>query len=84
MADVVYRVLACFRDRIGVRSFNVGIAYPPFGSKEGWDGFPLVARMLDRGDINDLSSDIGAMEFYGANVVSSDPFATAEYLRMQP
>jgi hypothetical protein len=39
-----------------------------------WEGFPLVARLVDRGDTADLSSDIGAMEFYGANVVSSDPF----------
>jgi hypothetical protein len=84
LADGIYQVLACFRDKMGVRSFNVGIAYPPFGSNEGWDGFPVVARMLDRGDLTDLSSDIGAMEFYGANVVSSDPFITAEYLQMQP
>jgi hypothetical protein len=37
--------------------------------------------MLDRGDAGDLSSDIGAMEFWGANVISSDPFETVTALR---
>lgn len=77
LKDSVYRVLACFRDRLNVTSFNVGIVFPPLGGATGWDGFPVVTRMVDRGNTGDLSSDMGAMEFYGANVVSSDPFKTA-------
>jgi len=76
----VYRVLAGFRDRLNVTSFNVGIVFPQLGDATGWDGFPVVARMVDRGNSGDVSSDIGAMEFYGANVVSSDPFHTASAL----
>ena len=74
LADAVYAVLACYRDSLGVKSFNLGIAYPPLDDMGAWEGFPLVARLVDSGDTADLSSDIGAMEFYGANVVSSDPF----------
>ncbi len=73
----IYRMLACFRDRLGVKAFNLGITFPPLDDEPGWDGFPLVTRLLDRGDAGDLSSDIGAMEFWGANVISSDPFKTA-------
>jgi hypothetical protein len=80
LAGAVYQVLASFRDKMGVRSFNVGIAYPPFDMLEGWEGFPVVARILDRGRTGNLSSDISAMEFYGSNVVSSDPFETAKYI----
>ena len=79
--NAVYRVLACFRDRLKVTSFNLGIAFPPIGSKDGWDGFPVIARMLDRGDAGDMSSDISSMELWGANVISSDPFETAKALR---
>jgi hypothetical protein len=76
----IYDVLSCFRDRLQVKSFNLGIIFPPLGDVSGWEGFPLIARMVDRGDTGDLSSDIGAMEFYGANVVNSDPFETARAL----
>jgi hypothetical protein len=79
--EAVYRVLACFRDRLNVTSFNLGIAFPPIGSEQGWEGFPVIVRMLDRGDAGEISSDISAMEFWGANVISSDPFKTASALR---
>jgi hypothetical protein len=64
-----------------VTSFNLGIAFPPLDSEEGWQEFPIIARMLDRGDDGDISSDISAMELWGANVISSDPFKTAAALR---
>ncbi len=76
----IYNVLSCFRDSLQVKSFNLGIVFPPLGDVSGWEGFPLVARMVDRGDTRDFSSDIGAMEFYGANVIDSDPFETARAL----
>ncbi len=81
MKQAVYRVLACFRERLGVASFNLGITFPAIGAEQGWEGFPVIARVLDRGDAGDMSSDIGAMEFWGANVISSDPFKTAEALQ---
>jgi hypothetical protein len=81
LTENIYNVLSCFRDKLNVRSFNVGIVFPPLGDRAGWEGFPVVARMVDRGDIENMSSDISAMEFYGANVVNSDPWETARALR---
>ncbi|MDD5312867.1 MAG: hypothetical protein PHO26_07540 [Dehalococcoidia bacterium] len=80
LKEDVYHVLACFRSLMQVTAFNVGIAFPPLGQTTGWEGFPVIARMVDRGNSYDISSDIGAMEFFGANVVNSDPFRTADVL----
>lgn len=79
--EAVYRTLSCFRDHLGSSSFNLGIAFPPIGSEDGWEGFPTVIRMLDRGDAGEISSDISSMELWGANVISSDPYMTAAALQ---
>lgn len=80
MKESIYHVVSGFRDKLNVKSFNLGLAFPPLDNIAGWEGFPLVVRAVDRGDTADMSSDIGAMEFYCANVVSSDPFRTAAVL----
>jgi hypothetical protein len=49
--------------------------------EEDWRGFPVVVRIVDRGDPNNKTSDIGAMELYAASVIASDPFRVAEALR---
>ena len=80
-AQCIYSVLAGYRDRLQVKSFNLALVFPPLGDVTGWEDFPLVARIVDRGDTADLSSDISAMELYGAGVVTGDPLRTAEILR---
>ena len=79
--NAIYGVLESFRDKLNVKSFNVGIVFPALGDSAGWEGFPLVARMVDRGDTGNASSDLSAMEFYAANVVNSDPWQTAEAIK---
>ncbi len=82
LEEVVYDVLACFRDRLGVTSFNLGLVTPPLAeTEESWEGFPVIVRLVDRGDPGNHSSDIGGMEIYAANVVSSDPFQLTRELR---
>jgi hypothetical protein len=81
LKDVLYDVLACLRDQLGVESFNVVIYRPPFGvSDENWEGFPVIVRIVDRGQLTSRTADFGAMELYAASVVSSDPFKLAETL----
>jgi len=81
LKDRIYDVLACFRDRIGVTSFNLVMYMPPLGdTEENWEGFPVVVRIVDRGDPMARTADIGAMELYAASVVSSDPFRLAAAL----
>jgi hypothetical protein len=70
MADTIYKLLKCYLD-LGVRSFNLAI-------------FQLedyhIARLVDRGSLEDRNSDIGAMELYTASVISSDPFKLAQVI----
>jgi hypothetical protein len=81
LKDAVYDSLACLRDHFGVESFNVVMYRPPFGtSEENWEGFPVIVRIVDRGDLASRTADFGAMELYAASVVASDPFRLAEAL----
>ena len=48
---------------------------------EDWRRFPPIARLVDRGDPANKTSDIGAMELYAASVIATDPFRLAEALR---
>ena len=73
--DALARTLIAYRDRIGVRSFNLVIWRPPLGDgAEAWAWLPPIARIVDRGDPFQRSSDIGAMELYGTPIVATDPY----------
>jgi hypothetical protein len=77
----LYRALACFRDQMGVQSFNVALYAPPIApTDEDWSTFPTIFRIVDRGDPVNRTADIGAMELYAANVIGTDPFYVAQQL----
>lgn len=82
LKDAIAIVLDAFVKRLGVTSFNVAIQMPPIGPvPEDWSGFPVIARIVDRGDPMNRTVDIGAMELYAASVIGTDPFFVAEKLR---
>ena len=82
LKNIIYEVLACFRDEIGVSFFNLGLATPPLAeTEESWEGFPVITWLVDRGDPGTRASDVGGMEIYASSVVSSDPFELARQLR---
>jgi len=75
-------VIRCLVDTLGTASFNLAVYMPPMSSTdEDWTGFPVVARIIDRGDLSTRTADIAAMELYASSVVSSDPFKLAQSLR---
>jgi hypothetical protein len=77
----VYAVLNCLTDQLNVVSFNLAIWQPPMSdSGEDWSDFPIIARIVERGDPLNRTADFGAMELYAASVVSSDPFKVADAL----
>lgn len=81
LKERVYEVLACLRDKVGVLSFNLSLVTPPLAeTKESWEGFPVLVRVVDRGNPNDRASDIAGMSIYASSVVLSDPFALASKL----
>jgi len=64
-----------------MQSFNLAIGLPPLAAvEEDWSGFPMLARLVDRGDPLNRTADIGAMELYAASVIASDPFRVAQAL----
>ena len=81
----VARALLAYRDRLGVRSFNLALWRPPLvtdgATAPGWDAFPTMVRIVDRGDPFSRPSDIGAMELYGTPIVGSDPYDVVTALR---
>jgi len=84
-AATVARTLMAYRDALGVRAFNLALHRPPIDPgitrADGWDAMPPMVHLVDRGDPDSSSSDIGAMELYAAPVVGADPFAVAAALR---
>lgn len=71
-ADAVWRALGAYRDRLGVRSFNLALWREPLGGTGGT--LAPIVRIVDRGDPMSRPSDIGAMELYGTPIVGSDPY----------
>ncbi len=79
---VLHTVLATLVNDLGVNFFNLSLVIPPLAvTPESWQGFPVLVRLLDRGDVANRTSDIGAMEIYAASVVTRDPFELAVCLR---
>ncbi|MEM3063151.1 MAG: hypothetical protein QW303_06390, partial [Nitrososphaerota archaeon] len=75
--DSIYQTIDWYKS-LNVTNFNLAIFLKPLNSKEtGWEGFPFLARITDRGDANTKNSDMGAMECYVTPVVSSDPLVMA-------
>lgn len=68
-------LLDVYINRLGVRSFTLSVARPPVSeTKEDWTDFPVLLRLVDRGDPTSPTADIGAMELYAQSVVASDPY----------
>ena len=87
LAAGIARVLSAYR-AMGVVAHNMALYLPPLApdgedrrAEEDWSAFPPTARLVDRGDPGNRTTDIGAMELYAASVISSDPFRVADALR---
>ena len=78
----LFLALDTFIHRLGVTAFNIAIYVPPLAeTSDAWRGFPIIARLVDRGHPETANSDISAMELYAASVVNADPFRLADALR---
>jgi len=81
LAPAIAKAVSTYR-AAGVVSYNMALYVPPLSPDgEDWRRFPPLARLVDRGDPANKTSDIGAMELYAASVIAADPFRLAEALR---
>lgn len=80
LADALHDVLRGLIERTGTRAFDVAVLMPPLYAppfeerSEDWSGFPVIARLGDRGSPDMISSDIGAIDLYAHNTIAADPF----------
>jgi hypothetical protein len=86
--SAIFQAADCMVKELGVNSFNMGIIYPPMnekrnkGNESGWKGFPVIARIVDRGKLSSKTSDFAGMEIYaGTSVIESDPYKVFESLK---
>jgi hypothetical protein len=85
IVEPLAQTLHVMMENLRVQAFNLALFGPPLGEvDERWAGFPLVARLVDRGDPNSDASDIAAMELFGSSVIASDPFEVARALTKDP
>jgi hypothetical protein len=81
LAEGIVRTLTAYRS-LGVVAHNMALYLPPLAPDgDDWRRFAPHARLVDRGDPANRTSDIGAMELYAASVIASDPFRVADALR---
>ena len=81
LAPALALAIGAFRSR-GVVTYNLALFLPPLSTDgNDWRRFPPQARLVDRGDPANKTSDIGAMELYAASVVAADPFRVVEALQ---
>ena len=83
LASAIHHVLRTYVSELGVVSFNLAIYLKPLAPvAENWDSFPVVAHLVDRGDLGNNTCDFGAVELYAASVVASDPFDVARAMQV--
>ena len=81
IASGVSHALRALRS-VGVVAHDLALYLPPLTADgTDWRRFPVVARLVDRGDPGNRTCDIGSMELYAASVIASDPFVVAASLQ---
>lgn len=74
--EVIYKILRCYIDILGVENFNLALYCPPHMI----DGFYLV-KIVDRGPLFLDTVDMGGMELYGSSVAAADPCKIMETIK---
>jgi len=72
LSDLIYKIIKNYF-RLGVKSFNLSL----YKIENYW-----ITHLVDRGNLEDKSSDIGGMELYGNSVISFDPFKLSEKFKL--
>jgi hypothetical protein len=84
IAAPLAQTLRVMLDSMGVQAFNVAVFGWPLGDvDERWRGFPLVVRLVDRGNPDSDASDVAAMELFGSGVIASDPFEVTRAMQSE-
>jgi len=80
LVEPLFKVLRCFIDKMDVFAFNMVVQMPALTEKKGWQDFPYIGRVVDRGNPLKIGSDFAGMEIYGTPVIGSDSYRVVEEL----
>ncbi|XP_045164722.2 uncharacterized protein LOC123528789 isoform X2 [Mercenaria mercenaria] len=78
-----YFVMRAFLDDIGSGSlcFSSGIAFPSMSGDISCNSLPAYVRILTRGSVADVRSDISSLELFTASNANTDPYKIIEVIR---
>jgi len=74
------KTMVAYRDKLRIKTFNVGITLPPLGNLQTNWNLPVMIEIIDRGDLSSNNPEIGGMEKFAQEVISRDPFRTRNLL----
>ncbi|XP_071082251.1 uncharacterized protein [Haliotis cracherodii] len=70
--QLIYYTLRAFIDDIDKLCFSMGIGLPPLGSDLG--SIPAYARIVTRGAVADVRTDMSSLELFAGTNVNIDPY----------
>ncbi|MEN6592684.1 MAG: hypothetical protein ABFC12_05525 [Methanobacterium sp.] len=75
--EVIFKILRCYVDVLGVESFNLALYCPSLKSY----GYPYLVKIVDRGPLFINTADMGGMELYGSSIAANDPYKVIKSIR---
>ncbi|KAK3600632.1 hypothetical protein CHS0354_031545 [Potamilus streckersoni] len=78
---LLYFVLRAFIDDMEKLCFSSGVAYPNLGSEKIEDRIPVFARLVTRGAVAEIRSDVSSLELFAATNANTDPFEVIRVIR---
>lgn len=78
-----YFVMRAFLDDMGSGNscFSSGIAFPSMSGAVNSNSLPAYVRVLTRGAVSDIRSDISSLELFTAANANTDPYKVIEIIR---
>ncbi|KAL3852112.1 hypothetical protein ACJMK2_015795 [Sinanodonta woodiana] len=73
-SKLLYFVLRAFIDDMQLLCFSSGVAYPSLDSGKDEDRIPVFARLVTRGAVAEIRSDVSSLELFAATNANTDPF----------
>ncbi|GAB1600256.1 uncharacterized protein LOC115209428 isoform X1 [Argonauta hians] len=78
---LLYYVLRAYIDEMEKLCFSMAIAFPSIVKDDFTGRLPVYARLISRGTVGEVRSDISSLELFAASNVNVDPFALATKVR---
>ncbi|CAG5121207.1 unnamed protein product [Candidula unifasciata] len=79
--QLIYYVLRAFMDDLKKYSFSLGGGFPPMESSAQAGRLPAFVRIITRGVMTEIRTDISALELFTATNVNIDPYKVVQVIK---